>query len=115
MHVLRVSAMVSYQDLLVGLVLLFFFFGAKRLPELAGSLGKSMKEFRKAAAGEDGPIDQPPATMPRELVAASAARTCAACATRLDVDWSHCPRCGTPALAAESKSAAPGPGASSAG
>ena len=46
--------MVSYQDLLVGLVLILFFFGAKRLPELAGSLGKSMKEFKKAvSAGED--------------------------------------------------------------
>jgi sec-independent protein translocase protein TatA len=46
--------MVGYQDLLVGLVLLLLLFGAKRLPELAGSLGRSMKEFKKAvSAGEE--------------------------------------------------------------
>ena len=33
--------MLGPQHLAIGLVLVFFFFGAKRLPELAGSLGKS--------------------------------------------------------------------------
>jgi sec-independent protein translocase protein TatA len=43
--------MVSYQDLLVGLVVLLLLFGAKRLPELAWSLGKSMTEFKNAVSG----------------------------------------------------------------
>ena len=30
------------------LVIVLLLFGAKKLPELAGSLGKSIKEFRKA-------------------------------------------------------------------
>ncbi len=39
--------MIGSQDLLVGLALVLFFFGAKRLPEMARSLGKSMQEFKK--------------------------------------------------------------------
>ena len=37
------------------LVIVVLLFGAKKLPELAGSVGKSIKEFRKAAdePGED--------------------------------------------------------------
>ena len=89
MNLLRLRAMVSYQDLLVGLVLLVFFFGAKRLPELAGSLGKSMKEFKKAVSG-DGE-DPERAGLP------ATTRACGGCATPLEADWIHCPRCGTPA------------------
>jgi len=39
-------AMIGSQDLVVGLVIVLVLFGAKRLPELAASLGKSMKEFK---------------------------------------------------------------------
>ena len=39
--------MIGSQDLVVGLVIVLVLFGAKRLPELAASLGKSMKEFKK--------------------------------------------------------------------
>ena len=38
------TAMIGSQDLVVGLVIVLVLFGAKRLPELAASLGKSMKE-----------------------------------------------------------------------
>ena len=39
----------SWEILLIFLVVLLFF-GAKRLPELSRSLGKSMKEFKKATS-----------------------------------------------------------------
>jgi sec-independent protein translocase protein TatA len=95
MHVLlRVPAMVGYQDLLVGLVLLVFFFGAKRLPEMAGSLGKSMREFKKAVS-EDAPETA------AEAAAQGRPTACAGCAAPLEAGWAHCPRCGaavTPAL-----------------
>jgi len=42
--------MIGSQDLVVGLVIVLVLFGAKRLPELAASLGKSMKEFKKGVA-----------------------------------------------------------------
>ena len=37
----------GYQELLVILVIVLILFGANRLPELARSLGSSMKEFKK--------------------------------------------------------------------
>lgn len=39
---------IGAQELIIVLVIILLLFGAKKLPELAGSLGKSVKEFRKA-------------------------------------------------------------------
>ena len=40
-------------ELLIVLAIVLLLFGAKKLPELAGSMGKSIKEFRKATAEAD--------------------------------------------------------------
>ena len=37
----------GYQELLILLVIVLILFGANRLPELAKSLGSSVKEFKK--------------------------------------------------------------------
>ncbi|OLD38022.1 MAG: Sec-independent protein translocase TatA [Candidatus Rokubacteria bacterium 13_1_40CM_2_68_8] len=37
----------GYQELLIILVIVLILFGANRLPELARSLGSSVKEFKK--------------------------------------------------------------------
>ncbi len=37
----------GYQELLLILVIVLIFFGAQRLPDLARSLGSSVKEFKK--------------------------------------------------------------------
>ena len=71
--------MLGPQDLAIGLVIVLVLFGAKRLPELAGSLGKSMKEFKKAVEGADAPSQ----------------RACPSCQGLLEPDWQHCPRCGS--------------------
>ncbi len=42
-------------ELIIILVIVLLLFGAKRLPDLAGSIGSSLKEFRKAT--EDGESD----------------------------------------------------------
>jgi sec-independent protein translocase protein TatA len=97
--------MLGTQDLLIGLALVFFLFGAKRLPELAGSLGKSMKEFKKGVEG--GGTDQaeapksanelpPPTPVPR---------VCASCQASLEMEWRHCPRCGSAVAPGTSASA----------
>jgi sec-independent protein translocase protein TatA len=71
-------------ELIVLLVIILLFFGAKRVPELARSLGVGARELKKAAsedAGESGekpasadadegrtkavPVDGPPAEEPR--------------------------------------------------
>ncbi len=36
-------------ELILVFVVILFFFGAKKLPELAGGLGKGIKEFKKAS------------------------------------------------------------------
>lgn len=45
----------GYQELLLILVIVLILFGATRLPELARSLGSSVKEFKKGVtdAGKD--------------------------------------------------------------
>ena len=49
-------------EILVIALLLIVFFGAKRLPELARSLGKSINEFKKgkAESAEDDPDSPKP-------------------------------------------------------
>jgi sec-independent protein translocase protein TatA len=49
------------QELLIILVIVLLIFGAKKLPDLARSLGSSAKEFRKGieeGSAEDGVDDQ---------------------------------------------------------
>lgn len=40
-------------ELIVVLVIIILLFGARKLPDLAGSVGRSIKEFRKATEEED--------------------------------------------------------------
>jgi sec-independent protein translocase protein TatA len=40
----------GYQELLIILVIVLVLFGANRLPELARSLGSSVKEFKKGVS-----------------------------------------------------------------
>jgi sec-independent protein translocase protein TatA len=87
--------MIGSQDLLVGLAIVLFLFGAKKLPELAASLGKSMKEFKKGVS-ETGE-EEPSKTTPAPAATPVAALTCPTCAAPLEKDWKHCPRCGASA------------------
>ena len=53
----------GYQELLLILVIVLVLFGGGKLPDLAKSLGKSMKEFKKGIAAEpeeDGRSSTPP-------------------------------------------------------
>jgi sec-independent protein translocase protein TatA len=51
----------GYQELLIILVIVLILFGAQRLPDLAKSLGSSVKEFKKGVA-EINKDDAPTAT-----------------------------------------------------
>ena len=85
----------GYQELLIILVIVLVLFGANRLPELARSLGKSVKEFKEGVESEPAE-DQTPKPMPDAPGTATAtARACAYCKAPLEATWSHCPRCGT--------------------
>ncbi len=62
-------------ELFLGLVVVLLLFGAKRIPEIAGSFGKSIKEFKKGMNEVqreiNAPVDQnslPPADRERAPV-----------------------------------------------
>jgi sec-independent protein translocase protein TatA len=44
----------GWQELLIILVIVIIIFGAGKLPEISGAMGKSIKEFKKASA-DDAP------------------------------------------------------------
>jgi len=52
----------GYQELLIILVIVLILFGANRLPELAKSLGSSVKEFKKGV----NEVKNEDATAPRK-------------------------------------------------
>jgi len=54
------SGLFSPMHLIVILVIVLIIFGPGKLPELGNSLGKSIKNFRKAMDDPDGKIDAEP-------------------------------------------------------
>jgi sec-independent protein translocase protein TatA len=89
------------QELMVILVIVLVLFGGSKLPDLAKSLGRSMKEFKKGVASEpeeeQAPKPQPAAS---ESPAPVPARLCSSCKGALEAAWTHCPSCGAPAAKA---------------
>lgn len=55
----------GYQELLVILVIVLILFGANRLPQLARSLGSSVKEFKKGVE-EASKVDDTPAAAKKD-------------------------------------------------
>ncbi len=56
--------MIGTQDLLIALTIGIFFFGAKKLPELSRSLGRTLSEFKKGL--EETPDQKTPAPPPEK-------------------------------------------------
>ena len=46
-------------EILVILVIILLFFGAKRIPEIAGSFGKGIKEFKRSLTDVERQIREP--------------------------------------------------------
>jgi sec-independent protein translocase protein TatA len=63
------------------LVVLLFLFGARKLPELARSMGQASKEFK--AGLKEGSKEQPPVEGP-----------CPFCEVEVPADAKFCPGCG---------------------
>ena len=87
--------MVGSQSVMLVLGVVLLLFGGKKLPELASSLGKSMREFKKAVESGHGD-EAAPASKPDAVIAAPA-RACESCKAPLQAEWTHCPRCGAAA------------------
>lgn len=87
------------QELMVILVIVLVLFGGSKLPDLAKSLGKSMKEFKKGIASEPEE-EQAPKPAASASPAPASARLCGSCKGALEAVWTHCPSCGAPAAKA---------------
>jgi len=71
-------------ELLIILVIVLLLFGATKLPQLGGALGKTIKNFKSEM--KDGMAEDGKATGPR---------TCSKCgAESRDPDATFCPKCG---------------------
>ena len=92
-------------ELIIILVILVLLFGATRLVDIGGSLGRGIREFRKnirepAEPEEARPTDQPTSASPpppRDL--GVSARTCSNCNAQLASDAKFCAECGAPTQA----------------
>lgn len=94
-------------ELVIILLVLVMLFGATRLADLGGSLGKGIKEFRKAVKEEEAeepeaepeaePAPRPQATSPTANGAAEtvAAVKCPSCGSLNPVGARHCNQCGS--------------------
>ena len=78
-------------ELLIILAVVMLIFGASRLADIGGAMGKSIREFRKASREED---DEPPA----EPVAQVPPK-CSNCGTDV-TGLKFCANCGAPTSAA---------------
>jgi sec-independent protein translocase protein TatA len=51
---------IGFQEILIIVVILVLLFGARRIPELARSLGRGILEFRKGLKDEGPSPEEPP-------------------------------------------------------
>ena len=56
---------IGLSELLILLAILFFLFGAKRLPEMGRGIGEGIRNFKKSIRSDD-PDDSPEDAKPKE-------------------------------------------------
>ena len=87
-------------ELLVILVVLVLIFGVNKVGDLGGALGKSVREFRNAAKGDDespapastnNNANSSAATPPQ----VTSARFCSNCGSQINDEAKFCAQCGT--------------------
>jgi len=83
------------QELLIILVIVLVLFGGSKLPDLAKSLGKSMKEFKKGF-GTEAEEEQASKTQSGASESPAPPRLCGSCKSAIEAAWTHCASCGAP-------------------
>ena len=68
-------------EILIILLIVLLLFGAKRIPEVAGSLGKGINEFKRNMSEAQRAITSPPPEEPRNLSTGDTIES-----SRVDVD-----------------------------
>ncbi len=82
--------------LVIILVIIMIVFGAGKLPEVGGGLGRSITEFRKGVreATEDEPTEAAPSVPELARPIQASANTCGACGAPLAGGAKFCTSCG---------------------
>ena len=82
-------------ELLIILLIVLVFFGAKKIPEIASGVGKGIREFRKAARDAQEELEESPKTIADKTAPAvrDAAR-CVYCNSPVSGREKFCPTCG---------------------
>ena len=85
------------------LLVVVLIFGVGKMADVGGALGKSVREFRKAAKETDEPealISESTAESTASGAPAATGATCAKCGTQLDAEKKFCSECGASVQAA---------------
>jgi len=78
-------------ELIIILIILLLIFGASKLPQLGGAMGKTIKAFKSEM--KDGMAEEPAKTGPAQ--AGAEVRFCAKCGVEVkDAEATYCPKCG---------------------
>ena len=87
---------------LIILAVVILIFGVGKLSDVGGALGKSIREFRKAAREPDEPEEAASASNPEGGASdvAQSTATCAKCGAQVGPETKFCAECGTPVQAA---------------
>ncbi|MBI3521795.1 MAG: twin-arginine translocase TatA/TatE family subunit [Chloroflexi bacterium] len=80
-------------EMLIILVVVLIVFGAGKLPDVFGQLGRGVRSFRDESTGENKSVA---ATPTGGTMTASGAKFCAKCGSGLSDGAKFCPSCGTP-------------------
>jgi sec-independent protein translocase protein TatA len=75
---------IGWQELAIVLVIVVIIFGAGRLPEIGGAVGKSIKEFRAQSADDESPQTAVAPTTASADVAPAPARGSVSASIRAD-------------------------------
>lgn len=59
MYLAMIAGMLGPQEIIIILVIVLLLFGGRKIPELMKGLGKGMKEFKKASAGDSDDEENP--------------------------------------------------------
>lgn len=85
---------ISFEQLVILLLLAFILFGPERLPEIAAKLGRWMAKVRQASLEMTQQLNQPPPN-PLESPYPGQELTCPQCRRSLGGhDFTYCPHCG---------------------
>ena len=80
-------------ELVIILLVLVMIFGASRLADIGGSLGKGIKEFRREVATDE--VDESAGANDAGAENAISAAKCSNCGSLNELSARHCNQCGT--------------------